>query len=157
MQNVLRSFAVGASLNNGVFLALLLKLRFDDGSEMLTAWTKPQISVLIKILLKYQNYLHQSGIYVDSESIENIIHGESPDLSRAEIENLPVQSVIETTTGLVQKDNNLSVSIKRARNEKIEIFLLSPNQCQWLIGFIFNTLNEFSEDGELSLPNGLPH
>ena len=157
MKKVLRSFAVGGSLNKGTFLAFLLKLKFEDGSEMLTAWAKPQIPVLFQILLEYQQYLHHVGVHLDPDSIEKTIRAEAPTLSLAEIENLPVQAVVETATGHVQKDNVLAVSIKRAKQEGTEVFLVAPNQCEWLIGFIANTLNEFGENGELSVPTGPLH
>ncbi len=157
MPKVLRSFAVGASLNQGTFLAFLLKLRFEDGSETITAWAKPQIPVLLKMLLEYQQYLHQVAAHLDPDSIEKTIRGEAPNLSLAEIENLPVHAVVETATGHVQKDNILAISIKRAKQEQTEVFHVMPNQCEWLIGFTANTLNEFSEDGELGVPNGQPH
>ena len=157
MQKVLRSFAVGASLNQGTFMAFLLKLRFEDGSETLTAWAKPQISVLLKMLMEYQQYLHQVAVRLDPDSIEKTIRGEVPNLSLTEIENLPVQAVVETVTGHVQKDHLLVVSIKMTKHDRTEVFLVMPNQCEWLIGFAINTLKEFSEDGELSIPNGQPH
>lgn len=157
MDKVLRSFAVGASLHQGTFLAFLLKLRFEDGSETLTAWAKPQIPVLMQMLLEYQQCLQRAAAHPDPDSIEKIIRGEAPSLSLAEIENLPAQAVVETAKGHVQKDHVLVVSIKRATLEQTETFLVMPNQCEWLIGFTANTLNEFSETGELSVPDGKPH
>lgn len=109
------------------------------------------------MLLEYQQYLHQVGVHLDPDSIEKTIRGEAPSLSLAEIENLPIHAIVETATGHVQKDNVLAVSIKRATQGQTEVFLVMPNQCEWLIGFTANTLNEFSEDGELGVPNGQPH
>ena len=157
MQKAIRSFAVGASVRQGTFLAFLLKFRFEDGGETLTAWTKPQIPVLLRMLLEYQEHLHQVGEHVDPDSIEKTIRSEAPNLSVAEIENLPVQSVVETVEGKVRTDNVLVVSIKRAKQQESDSILVAPNQWEWLIGFTANTLNEFGEDGGLSAPKGKPH
>lgn len=157
MQRAIRSFAVGASVHQGAFLAFLLKLRFEDGGETLTAWPKPQIPVLLRMLLEYQNHLHRVGEHVDPDSIEKTIRSEAPNISVAEIENLPVQSVVESVGGKVRADNILVVSIKRAEQQVPDSILVAPNQCEWLIGFTANTLNEFGEDGGLSVPEGQPH
>jgi hypothetical protein len=157
VENELRSFAVGASLNQGAFMAFLLKLKFEDGRETLTAWEKPQVVALLQMLLEYQKHLHRAAVHLDPDSIEEIVHGQAPKISLSEIESLPVHAVVETAAGHVQSDNVLAVSFKRARQEKTEFFHVVPNQCEWLIGFIANTLNEFSEDGELDVPNGTLH
>lgn len=61
MKQTLRSFAVGASVNQGKFLAFLLKLRFEDGSEILTAWAKNTIPLLLQIFL--ENNRGQTTVY----------------------------------------------------------------------------------------------
>jgi len=157
MQKTLRSFAVGASVNQGKFLAFLLKLRFEDGSEMLTAWAKNTVPLLLQMLLEYQQHLQRVGQNLDPDSIEKTIRNEAPNLSLAEIEDLPVQACVETVKGHVLESNVLVVSIKRAERKETDIFSVAPNQCEWLIGFTANTLNEFGEDGGISVPEGLPH
>ena len=157
MQKAIRSFAVGACVRQGSFLAFLLKLRFDDGHEILTAWPKPQIPLLLRMLLEYQGHLHQVGGHVDPYSIEKTIRTEAPNLSTAEIENLQIESVVEIVEGKIRTDRILVISIRRAKQQEYDSFLVVPNQCEWLIGFTLNTLNEFDEDGGLSVPEGWPH
>ncbi len=157
MKQTLRSFAVGASVNQGKFLAFLLKLRFEDGSEILTAWAKNRIPLLLQIFLEYQQHLQRVGQILDPDLIEKTIRNEAPSLSLAEIEDLPVQACVETVKGHVLENNVLIVSIKRAERKETDTFSVAPNQCEWLIGFAANTLNEFGENGEISIPEGLPH
>ena len=157
MKKILRSFAIGASLNQGKFAALILKFRFDDRSEALTAWPKPQMMVLVKMLLEYRTHLHQSAAHLDPDSLESEVRGDAPKLLLEEIECLPFQAVVEVVTARVPKENTLDISIKRVRQENADIFVLQPNQCPWLLGFILNTLDEFADNDEFTTPRGMSH
>lgn len=155
-KNVL-SFAVGAALKNGQFAALLLKFRFTDHSEQLTAWPKPQLAKLFHALSEYYAYLQYTDTTENADDIENVIRTHTPTISQDEASNPPVSAVVTAITAHVRKTGDMELTLHLGKpEEKFEsILVITPHHREWLQGYIGNTLNEFDENGFLFQPEGM--
>ncbi|QOD81638.1 hypothetical protein [Chromobacterium haemolyticum] len=157
MNREIISFAVGVSLMGGKFGALLLKFKLKDQNELLTAWAKPHMTRLMQALAEYHDYIQQVDAPCNPDSVENTIRSESPLISQDEITNLPVSAIVNQIQGHVRANHNMEITIGLGKSDDKATLTLSPNGCEWLLGFIANTLNNFSEDGDVIIPSGIPN
>ena len=157
MSHELLSFSVGACVRQGSFFAFALKLRFKDGRDLFTAWPIPQTEQLMATLLRYGEFLSRVGHPVNSDSLEGVIEPNEPKLRLDEIENVEVKSIVEVLSSEIRDDRVLVVTINRATAEEPDVFLVSPDQCEWLIGYMGNTLVHFETNGDLTVPQGARH
>lgn len=157
LKKELRGLAVGVTLKEGKFLALVLKVKFEDHSIETFIWARDKIKYLAQALFEYSNYLQEKGIETDGDAVEQCIKDYAPPFSQEDVEKVQANSVVEKLSGFVNKNHSITLTIKLNNIENEHALVITPNYLEWVIGYVFNTLNEFDEDGDPILPTGSPH
>jgi hypothetical protein len=156
MNKKIASFAPGACVKNGVFLALLLKFKMDDQSDFLTAWPLPLTTKFFQEILEFEGYLRTTNEVFDSGLASVELKRLSPIISKSESEHTPATSVVqEFSTYIV--NNELHITIVRAKQTAPDLVILKAHHAEWLMGFIGATLAEFDQDSALFEQTGAQH
>ncbi|MCP3944543.1 MAG: hypothetical protein GY710_24120 [Desulfobacteraceae bacterium] len=157
MKKELRSLAVGATLIEGNFVALVLKVKLSDGSIETFAWGKEHVRLLIQALIEYSNYLQIKNISLDGDAVEAIVKKQAPPFSQEDVEKVSANFIVTNLSGHIDAKHNITLSIILNNSDAPYDLVVTPNYCEWFQGYVFSVLNEFDEEGYPILPDGLQH
>jgi len=157
MPNKIKSLAVGASLHQNKFSAVVLKFLLTNGSFLLASWSSVHAVKLLQIMAEYISYLSQKEIALNGDSAKSIIQKHAPKISQSELESAPPNCVVTEITGHVDAKNNITLTIGFDQVEERVPIVITPEYAEWIVGYVVNTLNEFDESGNILVPESSVH
>jgi hypothetical protein len=155
MSNKIQSLAVGTSLENNQFAAIVLKLRLENGSLVRTRWDRNMAEKLLRALGEYMLYLHTKKIDMNSDAVNEIIINNVPPLDQNEIDN-PDQ-LISDIKGRVEPDQSLKLFVQLQQENELKEIVISPEYVMPLNDQVGSILDSFDSFGKLRPPSDTMH
>lgn len=146
MANKISSFSVGISTKQQKFNAVVIKFKFSDGTELLTAWAREAVKELLRIALVYSTHLKSRNVAADPDALEATMKS-APPTTLEDIEGLLSSTYVVDVSGTVNPSNDLQLVITRAKAPAQDDLVLSPSHCEWLISYIGHALKPFDDGG----------
>lgn len=138
MSRKLIGSAVGVTTHKGQFAAIVHRLKFDDGSELLASWGQ---SSVVQMIALFTHHIAKGEIPEPSDADEELFKKNTPEMTQDDVEAPGLASIVNHMTCSIE-EGVFKLNLIFSHDKSIQTIAMDPGTPKLLLGWTANALQD---------------